>query len=182
LTDLLKSSNQPSVHEAVKLLARVLPPTRCHPEEGYANALQAAALFQKSGNVAGLLASRFEQTYSLQFESKAGSCQSLASEAVLVAHQQAYAALEIQLLLEQAICSNMNREIGPAKDLTLHALALAKNHEYQSLYLRGLMLLATLESEAGNESSAWSAIHEGLASIGNLICRPCAPTLLYPVK
>ena len=163
LTDLLKSSNQPSVHEAVKLLGQSSSANHDgHPEEGYANALQAAALFQKSGNVAGLLASRFEQTYSLQFESKAGSCQSLASEAVLVAHQQAYAALEIQLLLEQAICSNMNREIGPAKDLTLHALALAKNHEYQSLYLRGLMLLATLESEAGNESSAWSAIHEGL--------------------
>ena len=44
-----------------------------HPEEGYANAVQAAAFFQKSGNVAGLLASQFEQTYALQFESKAES-------------------------------------------------------------------------------------------------------------
>jgi hypothetical protein len=151
------------LHEAVKLLGKSSSANHDgHPEEAYADAAQAAAIFQKSGNMAGLLASRFEQTYALQFQSKADSCQVLASESVSTAHQYNYAALEVQLLLEQAICSNMNREVGPAKDLTQRALAMAKSHDYQSLYLRGLMLVATLESEAGNESSAWAAIHEGL--------------------
>ncbi len=163
LTDLLKSASLPAFHEAMKFLGRSASANHDgHPEEAYADATQAAAIFQKSGSVAGLLASRFEQTYALQFQSKAVSCQALANESVSAAHQYNYAALEVQLLLEQAICSNMNREVGPARDVIQHALTIAKSHGYQSSYLRGLMQMAMAESDAGNESKAWAAIQEGL--------------------
>jgi tetratricopeptide (TPR) repeat protein len=100
LSDLLQSASVPAFHDAIKLLGQSSSANHDgHAEEAYADAAQAAALFQKSGNVAGLLASRFEQTYALQFESKADSCQSLAGESVGMAHQHSYSALEVQLLL-----------------------------------------------------------------------------------
>jgi len=164
LTDLLQTASRPTFHGAVKLLGQASSANHDgRAEEAYGAATQAAGTFQRLSNVAGLLASRFEQAYALQFESRASSCQTLASEAVDEAHRHGYAALEVQLLLEQAICSNMDREVGPAKSLTQRSLALAKIHNLQSFYLRGLSLLATLESDAGNESGAWSAIHEGLS-------------------
>ncbi|HTD22035.1 MAG TPA: CHAT domain-containing tetratricopeptide repeat protein [Terriglobales bacterium] len=168
LTDMLLQAGQPDSQRAMKLLGQSSSANHSgHHDEAYTAAAQAAAIFQKSGNVAGALASRFEQTYALQFESKADLCQALAGENLGAAQQHSYAVLEVQLLLEQAICSNMNRQVGPAKELTQRVLRTAKSHDYQSLYLRGMMLLATLESDAGNESSAWSAIHEGLGLYWN---------------
>src|SRR5262249_32769290 len=131
-------------------------------DEAYDDAAQAAEIFHRSGNAAGLLAAGFEQAYALQFQSRAASCEALAAKLVETALARSYVELNIKLRLEQAICANMNREVGPAKNLARQALALAKEHDHQSLYLRGLTALANLEYEAGNESDAWLAIHEGL--------------------
>ncbi len=164
LSDLLLYAHYPDFPRAARFLAVSSEANRQgRADEAYAAATQAAALFRKSRNAAGELAAGFEQTYALQFQSKANSCRVLAGKMLARANQKGYASLEIQLLLEQAICSNMNREIGPAKQFTSQALAMATEHDYQSFYLRGLTVLATLEAEAGNESSAWSAIHRGLA-------------------
>ena len=162
-TDLLRSSGQPSFHEAAQLLGKASTANAAgHSEDAYADALRSRRLFQQLGNDAGAVASGFEEAYALQFESHADRCQATASESVVSARQRGYTWLEIQSLLEQAICSSMLGDVGNAKDLAKQSLRLAKDREYPSFYLRGLMALATLESEAGDEPSAWAAVREGL--------------------
>jgi CHAT domain-containing protein/cytochrome c-type biogenesis protein CcmH/NrfG len=163
LKDLLLASAQPQFQNAMRLLGQ--SSTSNHEgrhEDAYASALQAAALFGRAGNTAGVLAAQFEESYALQFESKAGPCVPLARSAASRAHESHYALLEVQLMLEQAICSNMSGDLGHAKQLTRQALVEARSHDYLSIYLRGLPLLANLEDQAGEESGAWSAIEEGL--------------------
>jgi len=81
--------------------------------------------------------------------------------------------------LEQAICSNMNREVGPAKNLAQQALEQAKAHGYIGFYLRALTTLATLESEVGDETSAWAAIQEGLSTYWQLDTPPLRAYSFY---
>lgn len=164
LKDLLFAAAQPQFQNAMRLLGQ--SSTANHEgrhEDAYASALQAAALFGKGGNTAGMLAAQFEESYALQFEAKAGPCVTLASSAANTAHQNHYALLEIQLLLEQAICSNMSGDLGHAKQLTQQGLAGARSNDYQILYLRGLTEIAVLEDQAGDNSRAWSAVQEGLS-------------------
>jgi CHAT domain-containing protein len=163
LKDLLRGAGHQDFQPAARLLGRSsVANHEGRSDEAYADAVQAGELFRRSGNQAGFVAAGFEQAYALQFQSKAASCEALAAKLVRTALADNYAWFNIQLRLEQAICANMNREVGPAKNLTKQALQLAKEHRFQSLYLRGLRALANLESEAGNDVSAWSAIHEGL--------------------
>lgn len=164
LADLLLSAGQNDFSQAALALSQSSFANHGgHFEKAHSEALRAAALFRKSGNSAGWLAALFEQSYALQFESQAGACQSLAGRAADDAHRLGYVFLEIQLRLEYAICSNMKEHLGQAKQIVQCALVMAKDHGYQSLYLRALNLLAGLESDAGDDARAWSAVQEGLA-------------------
>ncbi|HZD94247.1 MAG TPA: CHAT domain-containing protein, partial [Candidatus Sulfotelmatobacter sp.] len=164
LTDLLASAGQRDFQRATLTLAQSSSANHSgHFEQAYDEASRAAALFRKSGNSAGWLASLFEQSYALQFESQASDCRRISAVAAADAARLNYAYLQTQLLLEHAICSNMSGALGPAKEITQRALTVARSHSYQSLYLRGLNLLAGLESDAGDDTAAWSAVQEGLA-------------------
>src|SRR5213076_291530 len=68
------------------------------------------------------------------------------------------------------ICFNMRGDLGRAKEWVIRAIDASKDHDYQGFRLRGLVLLASLELDAGNEASAWEAIREGLEQYwaGNL--------------
>lgn len=174
LDDMLLHASDTGFPLAARLLASSSEANReGRVDDAYTSAIQAAVLFKTRQNLAGELAAGFEQAYALQFQSKADSCQNLAGRIASIANRHGYAALAVQLLLEQAICSNMDRKIGPAKELVHQALAMAEAHAYRSFYLRGLTVLATLESEAGDESSAWAAIQEGL----NIYWKSSVPAL-----
>ncbi|HET6843566.1 MAG TPA: CHAT domain-containing protein [Candidatus Angelobacter sp.] len=163
LKDLLLAADQPQSEKAMRLLGQ--SSTANHEgrhEDAHASALQAAALFGKAGNTAGMLAAQFEESYALQFESKTDPCAALAGNAAHTAHENHYGLLEVQLLLEQAMCFDTVGNIGQAKELTLQALATARSHDYQSLYLRVLMSVALLEDQAGDSAKAWSSVQEGL--------------------
>ena len=163
LSDLLVTAGHPGFHKAAELLGRSADANHSGRfEEGREFAAQAATLFQKSGNKAGNLAAQFEQSYALQLEARAVPCRALASRAAADAHRRQYHLLEVQLLLEEAICSNMSGDVRPAKQTAQRALSIARDHGYQSFYLRALTLLAVLESDAGDDAKAWSDIQEGL--------------------
>jgi len=170
-TDLLRSTDQPGFHEAVQLLSRASNDNNAgHSEDAYSDAFQSARLFRQLGNPAGVTSAEFEETYALHFESQADRCAETAAKVANAAEQHSYTWLQIQALLEQAICLNMRGNLGKAKGLATRAIDISKNHDYQSFRLRGLVLLASLEADAGNEASAWAAIHEGLEQYwtGNL--------------
>ena len=161
--DLIASVSSPEFHQAANLLSQSLEANRSGEfESAFGYATQAAIRFGRSGDPAGSLAAEFQRAYALQFESRAGRCRELAGEAVREAQRHNYSLLEIELLLEQSICSNMQGELGFAKELVERAIKLAQAHDYENSYLRGLTQLATLESDAGDESRAWSAVQEGL--------------------
>ena len=168
LTDLLLASDRPGFHEAVQLLGETSSTnSTAHYEDAYLQATQTIVAFRRLNNQAGTLAARFEQVYALQLESQANKCTTMASALAGAARQRGYTWLEIQSLLEQAICSNMQGNLGDAKEIAQQASRLAKRSDYSGFYLRGLMILATLESEAGNESMAWATIREGLERYWN---------------
>lgn len=161
--DLIASASSPEFHQAANLLSQSLEANRTGQfESGFGYATQAAIRFRRSGDLAGSLAADFQRAYALQFESRANPCRELAGEAAREAQRHNYSLLEIELLLEQSICANMQGELGPAKELVERAIKLAQAHDYQNSYLRGLTQFATLESDAGDESRAWSAVQEGL--------------------
>ena len=168
LFDLLPAISGPRFHEAAVLLGQASTANHAgHSEEAYLAASRAEHLFEGSGNPPGTLAAQFEKVYALQFESKTEECREAAADLVIGAQRIAYTWLEIQSLLEQAICSNMGGDLGAAKLLAQKAIRLAKDRDYPSFYLRGLTLLGDLESVAGDESSAWSAAREGLRRYWN---------------
>lgn len=164
LRDLLRGAGERQFQEAAGLLGESsMENHRGHFEQARGSAARAASIFRKTGNSAGWLAALFEQSYALQFEAQAGACREIARSAATDARRLGYAFLEAQLLLEHAICSNMSGDLGTAKEGVRSALDVARSHDFQSLYLRGLTLLATLETDAGDDASAWSAVKEGLA-------------------
>lgn len=162
-TDLLRSAGEPGFHEAARLLGKASEDNGAGLyESAYAEAAQSIQGFQQIGSSAGVWAAKFEQVYALQLESLPIACETKAAELLSGAVEGGYAWLRIQTLIEQATCFNIQGELGVAKSLTKAALSIAKEKDYPSYYLRGLTMLAALESESGNESSAWSAIQEGL--------------------
>jgi CHAT domain-containing protein len=180
LIDLLRSAGQPEFKEAAQFLSQSSIANHSGRFElAYQEASRAAALFRRTGNSAGWLASLFEQAYARQFESQGDDCRKLAAAAAGEAHKLGYAFLEVQLGLENAICSNMSDSVGPAKAALQLALAEAKQHDYQSLYLRGLSLLVRLESEAGDDASAGAAVREGLALYWKSAVPPVRAYSLY---
>ncbi len=163
LADLMQSAGQPAFHKAAQLLAETSTKNSvARYEDAYLRASHAEKAFRQLGGPAGALAAKFEQIYALQLEAQANPCTAMASELAGAARQKRYTWLEIQALLEQAICSNMQGNLSSAKELAQQASRLAKASNYQGFYLRSLVVLATLESEAGDESTAWAAVREGL--------------------
>jgi CHAT domain-containing protein/cytochrome c-type biogenesis protein CcmH/NrfG len=180
LKDLLLSAAQPQFQKAMRLLGQSSSANHeGRHEDAYASALQAATLFGKAGNTSGVLAAQFEEAYALQFEAKAGACMALANGAANTARENHYPLLEVQMLLEQAICYNMSGDLGRAKELTRLGLAAARSHDYPGLYLRGIMVIATLEDQAGDNASAWSAIQEGLGLYWQSSLAPVRAYSLY---
>jgi CHAT domain-containing protein/tetratricopeptide (TPR) repeat protein len=161
--DLMRSADRSDFHEAARLLGKASSANNAgHSEEAYSDALGASRLFQRLDNPAGVTAAGFEETYALHFESQAGQCAETAANVANAAERHGYAWLQAQALLERAICFNMRGDLGRAKEWVIRAIDVSKDHDYQSFRLRGLVLLASLELDAGNEASAWEAIREGL--------------------
>ncbi len=162
-TDLLQSARQPAFHEAAEMLGMSSAANATgYSEEAFSYGARSARSFQRLQNNSGWIAASFQEVYSLQFESRPNECLKTATGLVSEAQDHSYTWLEIQLRLEQAICSNMKGDLDGARQFCKLGAELAKDHGYTSFYLRGLMILATLEADSGDESAAWSAIREGL--------------------
>ncbi|HXB20031.1 MAG TPA: CHAT domain-containing protein [Candidatus Solibacter sp.] len=163
LSELLRSVDARGFREAAQLLAEASTQNdRGQAEQAYLSARKSARLFQELGSPSGRMAAEFEEAYALHFQTQAGACATLAAKVTSGAHQHNYPWLETQSLLENAICTLMKNDSGAAKVLVNSALQIARAHNYQSFYLRGLLMLSYLEAGAGDEASAWSAIREGL--------------------
>jgi CHAT domain-containing protein/cytochrome c-type biogenesis protein CcmH/NrfG len=116
--------------------------------------LDAAEQFRKAGILAGELRAKFEITYSLQLVHRNQDCYKAARELSAVQNDHSYAWLQIQGLLEAAVCADMNDK----DSLRLAELAreLAEKHHYSILKIRSVTLLANIAWSAGDSNAAWS--------------------------
>jgi CHAT domain-containing protein len=143
LTDFLARSSARDFPRAANALARSV--TANHNNEFRVGAEQAdiaLRLFRGATNTAGVLQTRFEQTLSDQFENRGGPCLRLATTALAEAEKYSDTWLQIQFLLQKAVCSNFAGKVGNDERLTTTALAQAQKNRYGALYLRAAFFAA----------------------------------------
>jgi len=163
LADLLRGSSARNFPQAVAALARAVNATDI--AEYDVSRLQAALaeqLFRASGNIAGVLRSQFEQTYAAQIERYSEACRRKATVALMESERYSYPWLQIQLGLEEGVCSALMDDLGVYKKMAQRAMDRAQRHGYSGLYLRSLVFAADEKIGVGNRSGAWEFSLAGL--------------------
>jgi CHAT domain-containing protein/tetratricopeptide (TPR) repeat protein len=150
--------------EAVAALGRAF--TADYVTEDYAlgrkEAMLAARLFRREGNAPGVERAIFEEIYALHFSDLPGEClRQAATLFPLVAHRT-YRWLQIQLRLEQAVCSNDESDLDQYGELATKAFHDANLACYPALALRALGFLSEHEASRGRTREAWDSYREGL--------------------
>jgi CHAT domain-containing protein len=164
LSDLLGGSSSPSFPQAVGALAAAVKASDAGDyDRSGEQANVAVRLFQASGNTAGVLRAEFQQAFSAQILRQSEFCRRRAIAAVAEAEKHPYWWLQVQLGLEQGVCSGILGDLGADQKAAQRALERAQRAGYGALSLRALVLVAQDRSETGDRSGAWMLAQTGLA-------------------
>jgi CHAT domain-containing protein len=163
LADLLSGSSTPHFAQAANALARAV---KANDGGDYDVSRQQAdlaeQLFRASGKTAGVLRAKFEQAYAAQMMRRSEACRRQATDALTESEQYPYSWLQIQLELEEGICSGLMDDLGTQEKMAQRAMDRAQKNGYGGLYLRSLYFAADEKFVAGDRSSAWSLSLAGL--------------------
>ncbi len=163
LADLLRNSSTPHFPQAVVSLARSV---EANSVGEYDVARQQADLaeqqFRASGNMAGVLRAQFEQTFSAQMERRSEDCRRKATAAGVESRPYSYLWVEIQLGLEESVCSALMVDVGNNENAARRAAERARQSGYGALYLRALGFLVGNRRYTGDGSGAGRLVSEGL--------------------
>ncbi len=163
LADLLRGSSARNFPQAVAALAKA---AQANDAGKYATtnvqAPQAERLFRASRNEAGALRAQFEQTYAAQIERQSDMCRRKATAALTESKRYSYPWLQIQLGLEEGVCSALMDDLGTYRKMAQRAMDRTQKHRYGGLYLRSLVFAADERLGAGARSSAWMLSLTGL--------------------
>lgn len=163
LSDLLRSSSARNFPQAVAALARAVNATDiAEYDVSRRQAELAEQLFRAAGNIAGILRAQFEQTYAAQIERHSETCRRKATAALTESERYSYPWLQIQLGLEEGICSGLRNDLGTQKKMAQRAIDRAQKNGYGGLDLRSLFFAADENFVAGDPSSAWRLSIVGL--------------------
>jgi CHAT domain-containing protein/tetratricopeptide (TPR) repeat protein len=151
----------------------------------YARAKTAAARaergFARSHSNSGLMRARFETVYATHLSQQGQKCYSKAENLKKSLAGSSYTWLEIQTSLEAATCANMIGDIEEARSNANRAFQLAKEVNYDSLYLRATMELAVLDWTSGNFANATRLVNAGLDKFWTQGLPPMRGYSLYAV-
>ncbi len=163
LADLLRGSSARTFPQAVAALAKA---AQANDAGEYATtnlqAPQAERLFRASSNEAGALRSQFEQTYAAQIERHSEACGRKATAALTESERYSYPWLQIQLGLEDGVCSALMDDLGTYKKMAHRAMDRAQKHRYGGLFLRSLYFAADAKIGAGDRAGGWRLFITGL--------------------
>jgi len=163
LTDLLGGSSAPQFRLAVNALA---PAVQANYGGEYDIARERAEfaerLFRASGNTAGALRAQFEHTYADQMLRHSEDCRRRAVAAAAESERYAYPWVQIQLGLEENVCSALMGDLGRSEKAGRHALDWAQRARYDALYLRAEGFVANGEFLTGNPVDGWKIACAGL--------------------
>lgn len=164
LLELLNSSSSPNFPIAVAALAKAIRASDSGDfESATIQSTKAADLFHAAGNNAGEVRARFEKVYSLQLSNKSRECLREALNLPADLEGRDYSWLNVQSLIERAICLNMSGDLAEARTLARRASVLALDKSYKSLDLRAISMASAFDSDIGDHSDAWRLAHAGLA-------------------
>lgn len=163
LTDFLRGSSAPNFPEGANALARAVQANDAgNFDLSRQQAELAEKLFRISGNAAGVLRAEFEQTFSDQISRRSEDCLRRSTAAVAVAKRYSYPWVQIQLGLEESVCSSLMGDLGGYEKAAHRAQDSAQQSGYGALYLRALGFVAERKFDAGDRAAGWKLAHAGL--------------------
>ena len=163
LADLLRGSSAPHFPQAVSALARALEANDAG-ENGVSGqqAEISEQLFRASDNTAGALRAEFEHSFADHISRRSADCRRRAADAGEEARRYSYPWVEIQLRLEDGICSALMGDLGGYEKNVHRAQDRAQQSGYGALYLRALGLVADSKLDTGDRPGVWRLVHAGL--------------------
>ncbi len=163
LADLLGGFSAPHFPQAAAALARAL---QANDAGNYDVSRQQADLaeqrFRASGNTAGTLRAQFEQTFADQISRRGEECRRQASAAMMESERHSYSWLQIQLGLEESVCSGLMGDLGAHEKSAHQAQSRAQQSGYGALYLRALGFVSEGKFSTGDRAGGWKLVGSGL--------------------
>ena len=163
LADLLRGSSAPHFPQAVTALARAV---KANDAGEYGASRQQAALaeqlFRASGNTAGALRAEFEQSFAAQISRRSEECRRQAIAAGAESKGYSYPWVQIQLGLEESVCSTLMGDLGTYEKAARRAQDRAQQAGYGALYLRALGFVAESKFDTGDRAGGWKLVCTGL--------------------
>jgi CHAT domain-containing protein/cytochrome c-type biogenesis protein CcmH/NrfG len=180
LADLLQGSSAPRFPKALASLARSVTANEAGDYDvSRQQAKLAEKSFRVSGNMAGVLRAQFEQTYAAQINRNSEECRRKATAGLAKAESYSYPWLQIELGLEEGVCSALMEDLGTYGKMAQRAMDRAQNHGYGGLYLRSLLFLADQRIATGDRPGAWKLSFTGLQSCWSGLCSPARAYNIY---
>lgn len=163
LADLLRGSSAPHFPQAASALARAVQANDAG-EYGVSRERAALAeqLFRASGNTAGVLRAQFEQIFEAQISRRSEDCRRRSIEAAAEANRYRYPWVQIQLELEEGVCSILMGDLGTYDKAAHRAQERAQQAGYGGLYLRATGFAAENEFDTGDRAGGWKLVCTGL--------------------
>ena len=163
LTDLLSGSSAPQFAQAANALAHAVKANDASEyDESRGQAELAERLFRASGNTAGALRAEFEQTYAAHMTKRSEDCRRKSIAAGAESRRYAYPWVQIQLGLEESVCSGLMGDLGAYEKAPRLALDRAQQTGYGALYLRSVGFVAESKLSTGDRSGVWKVVYAGL--------------------
>lgn len=163
LTDLLRGSSSPNFPQAASALALSLEANdAANFDVSRRQAELAEQLFRASGNTAGVLRAQFEQIFSDQFLRRGEDCFNRSISAEAQAKRYSYPWVQVQLGLEESVCSAWMSNLGDYEKAARRAQDRAQQSGYGALYLRALGFVAGSKFHTGDRTAGWNLIYAGL--------------------
>lgn len=164
LSDLLRAPSSEMLGDAYAALAQSI---NAEDSGDYLSALnesrRAKSVFRRAGNRAGELRAEVEEVVALRLTDANTDCLRVARPLHIELASRHYRWLDSQLLIENAICSDLVGNEGKALALALDAQQVAHDAGYRTVYLRSLTVAADLEATVGNTEAGWRLAQKGLA-------------------
>ena len=163
LWDLLTQPQGPEFGRAVEALSGALAANdRGDYDKASDLSNRSEVLFIESSNSAGIAQARFEHLFALQFIRNGTDCAEKATESMLALQSSSYAWLRAQVLLEDAVCKQTNKDTGGSRSQVELALKTAQESRYVETYLRGITFSADSAANAGDLRSDWRQVLQAL--------------------
>lgn len=163
LTDLLGGSSTQGFPQAAAALAEAVAANDTGRfDVALGKAELAEKRFRATGNAAGTLRAEFERSFTYQVTRRSEDCRRRSIAAGEEATRYEYPWVQIQLGLEESLCSLLMGDLGTYGKGASRAQEHARQAGYGGLYLRALYFVADSKLNAGDRLGTWKLIPVGL--------------------